>query len=389
MVRASLAASRMAARADRRAAECERTTAAEQRIAGVDVVGRAWLADRRDFVAVDRERLADERDRLADRRDETADARERLADARELDALEHLRRSERRPPTGRQADRTRHATEQERAEIDDRRAWGEAQRRRVAAARRSAAHGRASASARWGPQPYGPMLVASFADLATQLFGSDDLTDVLPRILKFTVDMVAGCDWASVTLWRHGQVVDTLSHGTVAAELDDIQFAFGIGPGPDALRNAGKVYVPDLAEASWWPVLAATAADLGATSALCHGLFVHHPAQWSAVGTLNLYGGTPDAFSDTDQEFATILAAYVAVAVAARYRRDEIDRREAALHRSLSTRDVIGQAKGILMERQRLSAGEAFDVLRRASQRLNRKVADVARRLTETGELPT
>jgi AmiR/NasT family two-component response regulator len=68
-------------------------------------------------------------------------------------------------------------------------------------------------------------------------------------------------------------------------------------------------------------------------------------------------------------------------------RRDDIDRREAALHRALSTRDVIGQAKGILMERQRLSAGEAFDVLRRASQRLNIKVADLASHLAETGEL--
>jgi AmiR/NasT family two-component response regulator len=55
----------------------------------------------------------------------------------------------------------------------------------------------------------------------------------------------------------------------------------------------------------------------------------------------------------------------------------------------LSTRDVIGQAKGILMERQRLSAGEAFDLLRRASQRLNRKLAEVAQHLTETGELPS
>ena len=51
-------------------------------------------------------------------------------------------------------------------------------------------------------------------------------------------------------------------------------------------------------------------------------------------------------------------------------------------------RDLIGQAKGILMERQRLSAGDAFDLLRRASQRLNRKLIDVAEHLTETGEMP-
>jgi AmiR/NasT family two-component response regulator len=67
--------------------------------------------------------------------------------------------------------------------------------------------------------------------------------------------------------------------------------------------------------------------------------------------------------------------------------RHDLRQREAALHRSLSTRDIIGQAKGILMERERLSAGQAFDRLRRASQRLNLKLTDIARQLTETGEI--
>jgi AmiR/NasT family two-component response regulator len=79
----------------------------------------------------------------------------------------------------------------------------------------------------------------------------------------------------------------------------------------------------------------------------------------------------------------------VAVAVAVAQRQDEVDRREAALHRGLSSRDIIGQAKCILMERQRLSAGDAFDLLRRVSQRLNRRLTDVAQQLAETGALPT
>ena len=138
-----------------------------------------------------------------------------------------------------------------------------------------------------------------------------------------------------------------------------------------------------------WPVVAATAAQLGVASSLSHGLFVHQPAQWSPLGTFSLYSATPaDAFSQEDQEFGSILAAYLAVAVATAHRREEVDHREAALHRRLSTRDVIGQAKGILMERQRLSAGDAFDLLRRASQRMNRRLVDVAEHLTETGEIP-
>ena len=82
------------------------------------------------------------------------------------------------------------------------------------------------------------------------------------------------------------------------------------------------------------------------------------------------------------------LAAYASVAAAFARDRDELRRREAALHRALQTRDVIGQAKGVLMERLRLDAGQAFDVLRQTSQRLNRKLGDVAARVAETGELP-
>jgi hypothetical protein len=134
--------------------------------------------------------------------------------------------------------------------------------------------------------------------------------------------------------------------------------------------------------------LAAAADRLGVASALALGLFVHRGEQWSGVGVFTLYGAEPDAFGQEDEEFGSILAAYVSVAAAAAERRHGVDRREAALHRGLSTRDVIGQAKGILMERQHLSAGEAFDVLRRASQRLNRRLADVAQHLADTGALP-
>lgn len=161
--------------------------------------------------------------------------------------------------------------------------------------------------------------------------------------------------------------------------------------GGRARRRCGasiRAYARQLADPTRWPELAATATNLGVASAVSHGLFVHQPAQRSALGVFSFFSATPDAFGEEDLEFASILSAYVSVAVAMAQRRDEVDRREAALHRGLSTRDIIGQAKGILMERQKLSAGEAFDQLRRASQQLNRKLADVAEHLAQTGELP-
>jgi AmiR/NasT family two-component response regulator len=49
---------------------------------------------------------------------------------------------------------------------------------------------------------------------------------------------------------------------------------------------------------------------------------------------------------------------------------------------------MIGQAQGILMERERVTADQAFDILRRASQDLNVRLNEVARTLIATGERP-
>jgi hypothetical protein len=387
LLRAQQSASRVEARAALRSAASERTAAARYAQEAVEVDDRAWLADRRDFIAAEREKLADERDTLSDQHDEMAALRERLADDREHESLNRERGIDHRRRTGHRDSEARPPAGDERLQAELR-AIGENRRLKAAESRRTAAQDRARAAASWGPQAYGPMLVASFSDLARELFASEDLTEALPQVLKFAVGTIAGCDCASITLWRHERVIRTVTSNAVAAELDDIQFGTGLGPALDALRSDGPVYVPNLADSQQWPVFGATAAQLGVASALCHGMFVRQPAQWSVLGTFSLYGATADAFSDEDQEFCSILAAYAAVAVAVARRRDEVDRREAALHRGLSSRDIIGQAKGILMERQRLSAGEAFDLLRRASQLLNRKLTDVARDLAETGELP-
>jgi AmiR/NasT family two-component response regulator len=73
--------------------------------------------------------------------------------------------------------------------------------------------------------------------------------------------------------------------------------------------------------------------------------------------------------------------------VSAQTHEDE-ERLNTRLHAALATREVIGQAQGILMERERISSSEAFDVLRRASQHLNVKLRDVAQDLVDTGEVP-
>jgi hypothetical protein len=103
-------------------------------------------------------------------------------------------------------------------------------------------------------------------------------------------------------------------------------------------------------------------------------------------GSLNAYAVAPNAFNDEAVEIGLILAAHASVAVRAIRERDAAEQLGSHLHNALASRDVIGQAKGILMERLRITPEDAFDMLKRSSQRLNLKLREIAQSLTETGE---
>lgn len=78
-----------------------------------------------------------------------------------------------------------------------------------------------------------------------------------------------------------------------------------------------------------------------------------------------------------------LLAAHAATALSSRQTLDSAAREITGLREALRTRDVIGQAKGILIARRGLTAGEAFDRLRQASQALNIKLQEIAQTLSE------
>ena len=82
------------------------------------------------------------------------------------------------------------------------------------------------------------------------------------------------------------------------------------------------------------------------------------------------------------------MAAHASMAARAVEERGNLQRLGNDLQQALLSRDVIGQAKGILMERLKITPEDAFDVLRHASQHLNVKLRELAREITETGELP-
>jgi len=380
---------RVAARRQRDQARVERddALAAMATVATCGLEERAWAEQRRDFVAFDRERIADARDHAADGRDTTADEREDAADARDRILRrweEEVRRSDR---GGRLLQAAAPASGLDLGVV-----------RRTAEQRKSAQLGLAGGGTRpaapqpsgVGPAENGSLLTASFAALAQELITDSALAPGLQRLLTLMVGVVGGCDCASIWFVAGTEAgTETGPHVATddsAATLDAIQFHEREGPAVAALSSRTPVYVADLSRLGGG-LLPAAADAASVSSALCLGLSVKRSGAWQSLGVISLYGPDCDAFCEADREIAEVFAAFAAAMIDLGRTRQDLRQREAALHRSLSTRDIIGQAKGILMERERLSAGQAFDRLRRASQGLNVKLSDIAGKLAETGEL--
>lgn len=106
------------------------------------------------------------------------------------------------------------------------------------------------------------------------------------------------------------------------------------------------------------------------------------------MSALNLYGSLPTAFGAVDRAKGQLFATLARYALDAAEAQAAEEVKSAGLSEALQTRELIGQAQGILMEREKLTANQAFDVLRRASQHLNVKLREIAATLVETGESP-
>jgi ANTAR domain len=338
---------------------------------------RAWAADKRDFVADRRDEMADERDRLADTRDRTADDREAELDKweRQLDArAAELGVSAEDSGASAQRAAARAGLSQARQNRDEARA-----KRTIAAADREESTKRRQADT---PPT---RLAMVFADIAEQLYGADSFDDVLSRIAEAAVSTIAGCRMASVTLCERSGYRTAASTDPAATAVDQAQYQSHEGPCLDAV-DAPMVYAQSFPDERW-PTLASRPTESGVQSALSYRLAAAGSGTAdSASGSLNSYGVIPYAFSDTAQEIGLILAAHASVAARAVDERSTLERLGRDLQQVLLARDVIGQAKGILMERLEITPEDAFDLLRRSSQNLNVKLRDVARGLAETGE---
>ncbi|BBE23767.1 hypothetical protein MN0502_26500 [Arthrobacter sp. MN05-02] len=216
------------------------------------------------------------------------------------------------------------------------------------------------------------------SELARSLQQEDSEDAVLEHLVRAAISLVPGADEGSITLVMARRRVESRApSGDLARAIDELQERTGEGPCMSAVYDEQTVRVPDLRTESRWPEFSTKAARAGAGSMLSFQLFV----EGDNLGALNLIGRTANAFTAESDYVGRLVASHAAVAFADAQK----------LHQfkdAIATRDLIGQAKGILMERYGITAGQAFIMLVKVSTEMNLKLLSVADELANTGNFP-
>jgi GAF domain-containing protein len=217
-------------------------------------------------------------------------------------------------------------------------------------------------------------LAQRMAELARASAAPRSVEQVLSDVTAAAMELIPGADTAGVLLIGKGGKFDSVA-GTsdLPQRLDELQMMFNEGPCVEAALDELIVRTDDFRTEQRWLEYSPAVVEIGVLSGLSFKLYTAD----RTAGALNLFGFKPNAFDAEDETIGVVLAAHAAAAILA-------SRQGEQLESALSTRDRIGQAKGIIMERFGVDDVQAFEMLRRLSQDGNTRLIDIAQRVIDT-----
>jgi GAF domain-containing protein len=227
-------------------------------------------------------------------------------------------------------------------------------------------------------------LTESLAVLSRFFVGSGTLQDTLHEIATVTVKAIGPADLVGLTMPVEGRPRTAVFTDPASPEVDQAQYDSGEGPCLDALRDRQVHAVESTKEPGAWPAFRAAASAHGILSTLSLPMVMDD----IVVGAMNLYSRTDHGFDTADRDDALLFAAQAAIVAANAQAYWDAHDLSTRLGDAMKSRATIEQAKGILMGAQRCSPDEAFDLLRRASQRENVKLRDIAQRMIDNTTSP-
>lgn len=220
--------------------------------------------------------------------------------------------------------------------------------------------------------------------LSQFVVSKSSMGETLLRVSQITTDALPAADMAGISLLGNdGKPTTGIFTDPEAPEIDAAQYQSGRGPCLDSWRLRQIVRIDDMAYGTEaYPEFADAARAHGIRSTLSLPLM----AGDDAAGALNLYSRTIAGFTADDERTGTLLAGAAAIVLVNASSYWQARQLSEQLTQAMQSRAVIEQAKGILMARTpHLSADEAFDLLRKASQRENVKLREIAQRIVDRG----
>lgn len=210
-----------------------------------------------------------------------------------------------------------------------------------------------------------------FAVLAQRLRDGRSVDEVHAIVVESAVGLVNGCDRAAIGVLEGDRFRNAAATDDVVRLIDELQDETGEGPCLEASTDQVVQVDNDLATHSKWPRLARLVLERTPVRAM---LAVPLMDEGRRTGALDVFADRPNAFDEDSVGQAAILASFASVAIVSASHSE----RASQLQQGMATNREIGAAVGILMATHGISSEEAFTLLSRASQRLNRKLRDIA-----------
>jgi len=220
-----------------------------------------------------------------------------------------------------------------------------------------------------------------FSALAEIIYQGSESSHIYAAICVAATLVVTGCDHASLLVRRDGRYVTVGASDSIAQRIDDMERTAGDGPCVDAIEEETPQIETDLTAPNQWPQLAARMV----AETPCAGRW--GSASWSTSGKpvrSTCSATRPNVFDTESAGQAIVLASFASVAINAVASGEDVS----TLRRGLLSNREIGKAVGMLMMLYGVDEQAAFSILRRYSQDLNIKLADVARTVIESRGKP-
>ena len=218
------------------------------------------------------------------------------------------------------------------------------------------------------------------AEIAREMAAAPTLDETLQRVVDLGVDYIDGCEGASISFIRGRDVSTPVWSDRTALAIDQAQYRHDQGPCLEALAAHETIMIENIAEEQRWPLWREAVLEFDLRSSISFRLFLASGEE-ETFGSLNMFASRAHAFDAHAQALGQVFASHAAVALKAAIT-------EAGLEQAVRSRDVIGRAKDILMERHDIGAGEAFQMLCRISNDRNITMHTLAEQITESGALP-